>query len=148
MRRSRGEIRKSVIGTELELDAIQANSLGLQVIRRQRVSFAGHGDGEHARSGSVVVDGEQRNAAGRAAQTVGIEVETALDGNARLEHLGIHQFSPQQRAPVVRLRRQRDVIEEAVVARNQRVVGDDRDALPGEAAELVEIAERVEERAS
>ena len=69
-------------------------------------------------------------------------------GTPELEHPGIHQLSPQQRAPVVRLRRQRDVIEEAVVARDQRVVGDDLDSLPGEAAELVEIAERVEERAS
>src|SRR4051812_48048273 len=53
LRGNADEIRNGIVGIELERNAIQVNGPALQFVRRKRVSFAGHGHGEHSRSGFV-----------------------------------------------------------------------------------------------
>ena len=84
------------------------------------------------------------DAARRAALAMGIDMKACLKRYAGIEHGRSHQSPPQQRAPIFRPRLQRVFIEQAVVARRQRVVHDDLNARLGQPSELIEIAERIQ----
>src|SRR5437016_14262769 len=74
-----------------------------------------------------------------AAQRVGVKMK-AWARKSGIKHGGAHQPAPEQRAPIIRLRREGLIIEQAVVTCDQCIVGDDANILFREAAKLIEIA--------
>ena len=73
-------------------------------------------------------------------------MQAGAKGDACVEYRRSHQLSPQPGPPILRLWREVTLVEEAIVAGDQRVVSDHLNALPSETAELIQIAERIEER--
>src|SRR5438046_4742210 len=80
-----------------------------------------------------------------AAQRVGVKMK-AWARKSGIKHGGAHQPAPEQRAPIIRLRREGLIIEQAVVTCDQSIVGDDANILFREAAKLIEIAKRIYKR--
>ena len=79
----------------------------------------------------IAVDDENSDPAARAALAMRIDMETRLKGRGGIQHAASHQFSPQKSTPVIGSWRQRLLIQQAIIARRERIVHHDLNASLG-----------------
>src|SRR5947209_6348103 len=93
----------------------------------------------------MAVDYENTDRTVRAPLTMRVHVETSLNGHAGIQHAASHHFLPQNSTPVIRSGLQRLLVQQAVIARRERIVHHDLNASLGQPPKLIEISERIEE---